>query len=217
MFFRRERISPSSPVELRLSLSIVCSPAIAAAFISWSIAQSGGLRLRRHLFDGLFESIGYLVLLVDPGFLLILVSLSNLLIGAYALFEHAIGHVVPGQTPRANGRGEFFEENRVELAQVLDQALFQPGAPLIKLFILLQESLIPLVRQPVLFDQLFKGLHDFGPDNRRVPAVANSVGHKAAHRLPRRLSPPLSKVDQSPPIVLTRPHSLSLRLQPTLR
>src|SRR5215813_15167676 len=150
MFFRRERISPSSPVELRLSLSIVCSPAAAAAYFSVSIAQTGELRLRRHLFDGLFESVGYLVLLVDPGFLLSLVSLFDLLIGGSALFEHGIGHVVPGQTPRANGRGECFEENRVELAQVLDQSLFQPGAPLIKLFILLHESLIPLVRQPVL-------------------------------------------------------------------
>src|SRR6266511_6495377 len=140
MFFRRERISPSSPVELRLSLSIVCSPAAAAAFFSVSIAQEGELRLRRHLFDGLFKNVGYLVLLVDPGFLLRLVSLFVLLIGGSALFEHGICHVVPGQTPRADGGGERFEKDRVELAQVLDQSLFQPGVPLIKLFILLQES-----------------------------------------------------------------------------
>src|SRR5262245_64808172 len=98
MFFRRERISPSSPVELRLSLSIVCSPAAAAAYFSVSIAQTGELRLRRHLFDGLFESVGYLVLLVDPGFLLRLVSLFDLFVGGFALFVFGIGHVVLGHS-----------------------------------------------------------------------------------------------------------------------
>ena len=130
--------------------------AVVAALVSVSNAQSGALWLRRHLLNGLFESIGYIVLLVDPGFLLGLVSLFDLIIGGSALFEHCIGHIVPGQSPRADGGGERFEKDRVELAQVLDQALFQPGVPLFKLLILLQESLVPLVRQPVLFDQLFE-------------------------------------------------------------
>src|SRR5262245_6399492 len=117
----RERISLSSPVELRLSFSImfpvlfcdfqsrILFCVVAATFVKshplleiTPYAQSEKLLLRRHLFDGLFEDIGYLVLLVDPGFLLRLVSLFDLLVGGSALFEHGIGHVVPGQTPRAN-------------------------------------------------------------------------------------------------------------------
>jgi len=67
-----------------------------------SKAQSGELLLRRHLLNGLFENIGYLVLLVDPGFLLGLVSLFDLIIGRSALFENGIGHIVPCQSPRAD-------------------------------------------------------------------------------------------------------------------
>src|SRR5262245_61904377 len=114
----RERIPDWPSGRSMSSLNISCSLVLkrSVVHLCFDLAM-----LRRHLVDGFFEQIGNAILLLDPRFLLGVVSLLDLLITVPALLEHGVRDIVPGQPARADRSGKGFKKDRVELAQVLDQ------------------------------------------------------------------------------------------------
>src|SRR5215510_1647081 len=178
MFSIRDRIPDWPSCRLMSSLNISCSPPLKRSIVHLCFDLA---MLRRHLVDGLFEQVGDAILLLDPGFLLGVVSLFDLLIAVSALLEHGVRDVVPGQPSRADRSGKSFEKDRIELAEVLDQTLPQLHVLFLQVFIFPEELLIPLGHHMILFEQLIEFLYDLGI--LRVAARADSLTDQLADLL----------------------------------